>query len=1308
MRPRLITLRPLSRYGSAIAIIAVAAALRFTLNPVWGVGLPYITFYPAVMLSAWLGGIGPGLVATALAALIADYFWVSPPFSLSIRETPDTLGLLVFIAMGIVISVINEAWRRSARNAFESQQRLAVTLTSIGDGVIATDASGRITRMNPVAQALVGWTEADAIGRPVSDVFVIVNEETRQPAASPVDCVLEQGVIAGLANHTILIARDGREIPIDDSAAPIKAENGAITGVVMIFRDISHRRRAEREKEAAARALRESEERLRITFASIGDAVLVTDEQGRITQLNPIGERLTGWRQSDAIGHAIQDVFVIINEESRQPAPHPVERVLREGVIAGLANHTVLISMSGDEIPIDDSAAPVQAADGRLLGAVMVFRDISQRREIERERAARARVTRELAAIVESSDDAIVSKDLDGIITAWNRAAERMYGFTAHEAVGQPIRLIVPDDLRNEEESVLQRIRRGERVDHFETRRRRKDGTTVPVSITVSPIRDETGTVIGASKIARDITARKQAEVERARLLEAERTARQDIEVAAQQLQTALRAGRMGTWEYALRTGAVKWSPGLEAIHGFAPGAFPGTFEAFRNEIHPEDRDRVLQAIAEAAEMRRDHHIEYRIVRADGAVRWVEGRGQLFLDGSQEPERMVGVCVDITERKQGEERFRLAVEAAPAAMLMVDQRGTIVLANALSEHVLGYKRDELLGQSVDRFVPAAARRQHESHRSAFFADSRPRPMGVGRDLFAVRKDGSEIPVEVGLSPIHTQEGHFVLAAVTDITARKQAETLLRTRTAELEQVLDLIPAAVWIARDPDCHEVVGNKYSAALFDVPADTNLSQTPTPGDEAPTLRHFRRDRELTPSELPMQRAAATGLPQPNEELEVELPSGKRVTMLGGAIPLTDDAGRVRGVVSAFSDISERKAIEQQRAELLAREQTARVELERASRLKDEFLAVLSHELRTPLNAILGYSSLLNMGALNPDRARHAVAAIQRNAQAQGRLIAALLDLSRVMAGKLELDVDNVDLSRVVEAAVDVVLPEANAKGVSVEIDAPPTTVTLRADAVRLEQVFWNLLTNAVKFTPRGGRIGVGIRIQDGHVQVQVTDTGRGIRAEFLPHVFDRFRQGDQSDKGSIAGLGLGLAVVRELVEAHQGRVMAHSSGEGRGSTFTVMLPLSRTPEARDSTTLKPTSSDAETTVSLDALVVDDEGDARDLLTLTLIARGAEVRAVSSAREALEQIAKRRPDVLLADLRMPDQDGFDLIRTLRAREHEQGLRRLAAIAVSAYAAPSDRDRAIAAGYDAHVAKPVDTEELVRAITRVVKVERV
>jgi PAS domain S-box-containing protein len=866
------------------------------------------------------------------------------------------------------------------------------------------------------------------------------------------------------------------------------------------------------------------------------------------------------------VGRPIQEVFVIVNEETRQPAPHPVERVLRDGVVADLANHTVLVSKAGAEIPIDDSAAPVRAEDGRLLGAVMVFRDITERRLVERERAARARVTRELAAIVESSDDAIVSKNLDGVMTAWNRAAEQMYGYTAAEAVGQPIQLIVPDDLLKEEESVLQRIRRGERVEHFETRRRHKNGRTLPVSITVSPIRDDTGAVIGASKVARDITARQQTEVERATLLESERTARQNLEVAVQQLQTALHAGRMGTWEYALRTGTVKWSPGLEAIHGYAPGTFPGTFDAFRNEIHPEDRDSVLHAIADAAEQRRDHHIEYRIIRTDGAVRWVEGRGQLFLDGSQQPERMVGVCADITERKLAEERFRMAVDAAPAAMLMVDQRGTIVLTNALTERFLGYTRDEIIGQPLDRLVPPRFREHHPEFRKGFFAEPRQRPMGAGRELYALRKDGVEVPVEIGLSPIQTHEGMFVLAAVTDITERKQ-----------------------------------------------------------------------------------------------------------------------------------------IEAQRAELLDRERDARAELERASRLKDEFLAVLSHELRTPLNAVLGYAHLLSTGALPPERASHAIKAIQRNAQAQARLVESLLDLSRIIAGKLELDIQQVDVSRLIDGALDAVRPDAEAKGITIDVDLP-SAVTLQGDGGRLQQVFWNLLSNAVKFTPNGGRIGVHVAQQDRAVAIAITDSGQGISAAFLPQVFDRFKQAE--NRGSPKGLGLGLAVVREMVHAHGGRVLAESPGEGLGSTFTVTLPLSaETQRLVLDTPAEPLTGSLE---HLDILIVDDDGDVRDLMGLLLEARSARVRAASSTVEALDLIAERRPDVLLADVGMPEGGGYSLIRKLRALEGQQNRSRLPAIAVTAYATSTDRERALAEGYDGHVAKPVDPAALIRAIARVTKPQEV
>ena len=902
---RVITLRPVARYLAAIGVAGAAILMRVALDPIWGTQLPFITFFPAIMLSAWLGGLWPGITTTLLCGAAAAYFWVAPARSWAIAENSGLLGVLVFVAVGVVISALNEAWRRGVAAVLGSEGHRRVTLASIGDAVLTTDSRGRVTRLNSHAEMLTGWTSREAIGRPLHDVFVIVNEGSRQPASSPVDRVLREGVLSGLANHTILISRDGRETPIDDSAAPIRNEEGELIGVVMVFRDISERRRMEREL-------------------------------------------------------------------------------------------TVLL---------------------------------------ERERAAR-----------EETD----------------------------------------------------RLRAGS-------------------------------------------------------------------EIAAEQLRVALEAGRLGTWEYTLTTGAVRWSPGLEAIHGYAPGEFPGTFDAFRNEIHPADRDRVLAAIRDAIDARSSHHVEYRIVRADGSVRWVEGRGELFLDDAQQPHRLVGVCSDVTERKLAEERFRLAVEAAPAAMLMIDRQGAIVLANALSEKLLGYSRTELVGRSIEDLVPPRFRPQHEKYRTAFFADSRQRPMGAGRDLYALHKDGSEVPVEIGLSPIDTADGVFVLAAVTDISERRQAES-----------------------------------------------------------------------------------------------------------------------------------------ERAQLLAREQQARTELEKASRMKDEFLAVLSHELRTPLNAVVGYAHLLTSGALPPQRVDHAVRAIQRNAQAQARLVESLLDLSRIMAGKLELSLEPVELTRVIEAAVDVVRPDADAKGVTLDVAPLSSPVGITADAGRLQQVFWNLLSNAVKFTAQGGTVRVRCAEQDAHVRVEVTDTGCGIAAEFLPRVFDRFSQHGDARHTPRSGLGLGLALVREMVLAHGGTVTASSPGEGRGSSFVVTLPLSV--DRVRPVPVRPGAHGAsyQSIASIKILIVDDESDVRDVLMLMLESRGASVQRAASAKEALRIIDSTPPDLLLADLSMPDEDGLSLIRTIRAREADQGRGRLPAIAVSAYASPRDRDRALAAGYDSHVAKPVNPDDLLRAIARV------
>jgi len=488
---------------------------------------------------------------------------------------------------------------------------------------------------------------ADNVGRRIMDEMrvIVARMEAREDA--------------------LLAARSAKAATSYRSARVMRFITSGLALLVLIALFAGTRRLGKERLRAA-----ESAERLDVTLASIGDAVIATDARGRVTRLNAVAEVLTGWKEADAAGRPIEEIFVIINEKSRQPAPNPVNRVLSEGIVAGLANHTILVARDGRETAIDDSAAPIRTGDGEIAGVVMVFRDVTERRRMDRDQAAQ--LERERAA---------------------------------HEAT--------------------ERVRR-------------------------------------------------------------------EVETAAEQLRVALETARMGTWEYVMSTGLVKWSPGLEAIHGLPPGGFPGTFDAFRNEIHPADRERVLAAVRGAAESGDDHQVEYRIVRSDGAVRWVEGRGRLFHDENGRPERMAGVCLDVTERKHAEERFRLAIEAAPAAMIMVDGQGKIVLVNALTEQMLGYARNELLGERVDRLVPRQFRDEHAEHRRGFFADRRQRAMGTGRDLFAVRSDGTEVPVEIGLSPIETEDGAFVLAAVTDITERKQAERALQEADRRKDEFLAML------------------------------------------------------------------------------------------------------------------------------------------------------------------------------------------------------------------------------------------------------------------------------------------------------------------------------------------------------------------------------------------------------------------------------------------------------------------------------------------------------------------------------------
>ncbi|HKV10907.1 MAG TPA: ATP-binding protein [Thermoanaerobaculia bacterium] len=452
-----------------------------------------------------------------------------------------------------------------------------------------------------------------------------------------------------------------------------------------------------------------------------------------------------------------------------------------------------------------------------------------------------------------------------------------------------------------------------------------------------------------------------------------------------------------------------------------------------------------------------------------------------------------------------------------------------------------------------------------------------------------------------------------------------------------------------------------------------------------------------------------AAQALAAGDMSRRVGLPQRDEVGRLGHAFDSMADAlaakeAELRGYAGQLEE-----RVQEQTAELRVlyeREQELRRKAEEANRIKDEFLSTVSHELRTPLNAILGWTWLLASGSMDADGVKRAVATIERNARSQSQIVDDLLDVSRIITGKLRLQVDEVDLAHVIETAFDSLRPAADAKEIRIETRVEREAARVSGDPHRLQQVVWNLLSNAVKFTPRGGRIEVRLGRSGSQVELRVSDSGIGIAPDFLDHVFDRFRQADSSTTRTYGGLGLGLAIVRHLVELHGGTVHAESAGPGQGATFTVRLPVPAVrpapgPEPLPSSPPSPEPSDAPELRGLRVLVVDDDADAREVLPALLEPFGVEVAVAASAAEGMDVLESRSIDVLVADIGMPEEDGYSLITRIRQRE---SLRDLPAIALTAYAGDGDRQKALAAGFQRHLAKPVEPHDLLSTVAAVAK----
>ena len=645
-----------------------------------------------------------------------------------------------------------------------------------------------------------------------------------------------------------------------------------------------------------------------------------------------------------------------------------------------------------------------------------------------------------------------------------------------------------------------------------------------------------------------------------------------------------------------------------------------------------------------------------------------------------------------------EARFRLLVESIKDyAIFMLDPAGRVVTWNSGARLIKGYEAHEIVGEHFSKFYPAEAVAKDFPGHELRVAAVEGRFEDEG---WRVKKDGSLFWANVVITTLYDEGRNLIgFAKVTrDLTQRREHEESLRQSEERFRLLVEGVKEYAIFMLNVDGTVATWNAGAARIKGYRAEEIIGQ------------HFRR---FYPAD-----AIESGWPE--HELEVAAAQGRfvdegwRIRKDGSRFwahvtltALRDETNRLRGFAKLTRDLTERKRTEAleasgaQRDAMLEAERNARMLAQRTARVKDEFLATLSHELRTPLNAILGWTQLLrSRAAPEPEEFRRATEVIERNARAQVRLIDDLLDLSRIMSGRFRMDVQQVSLVEAVRASLDSIEPAAQAKGIRLESILDPQSVIVSGDPGRLQQVFWNLLSNAVKFTAKGGRIQVVLQRVNSHIEFSVSDTGIGIPAEFLPHVFERFSQKDSSTHREYGGLGLGLAISKQLVDLHGGSISAKSMGEGHGATFVVTLPLIMLGKDKgERASVHPTTAEPFSTLpvpKLDgvrALIVDDEADALELIRRVLEEQGAVVATAQSAEQALQILEKSAPDVLISDIGMRGMDGYQFMRRMRAAEPKN--RRTPALALTAFARPDDRKHAILAGYQAHLAKPFDMAEL-------------
>lgn len=689
-------------------------------------------------------------------------------------------------------------------------------------------------------------------------------------------------------------------------------------------------------------------------------------------------------------------------------------------------------------------------------------------------------------------------------------------------------------------------------------------------------------------------------------------------------------------------------------------------------------------------------HLSASFVESRDKAQGLDSGADGYLAQPVEPIELIATVKSLLRIRQAEEsalslarEWQSTFDAMNDGVCLLNREGRVMRCNSAMTELLKKPFSELVGCLYQELMPMTLG-SVEANPLRHVQQTRQ------RESQEVHFDSQWFSITV--DPVFNEGGAFIGAVyiLANMTDRRQAEEALRVSEERFRLLLENVKDYAILFLDTQGRVSRWSLGAERMLGYQESEILGQ---PG----SIIFTPEDLQQGVDKQELETAVTDGRAE-DERWHIRK-DGSRFWASGISTPLRDETGQLRGFSKIMRDFTERKQAEDERNQLLAREQEARAAAEAANRLKDEFLATLSHELRSPLNAMLGWTRLLNSRKFDEATTARAMQTIERSAKSQAQLVEDLLDVSRIIQGKLRLNVRPVELVAVIEAALETVRPAAQAKEILLQSVLDPAAGPVAGDFDRLQQIIWNLLSNAIKFTPKDGRVMVRLERVNSHVEVTVTDSGKGINPEFVPYVFERFRQADSSSTRVYSGLGLGLAIVRQLVELHGGTVRADSEGEGKGATFTVKLPLMPVrvkpylgEHIHPTVDLGVPFNNPPTLNGVRVLIVDDEVDSRELIVAALEEYEAKVFAVASASEALEAVSQFKPDVLVSDIGMPLEDGYSLICRIRQLSVEQG-GQIPALALTAYARTEDRMKAIASGFQMHIPKPVEPAELATVV---------